>query len=586
MTRSGACLALVLLACGPGAVSPQRTAGPPPRLPVNNLDSLPPLGPEPEAPASPQRPWLDAVHMAFHPRWSESFLEQARTYLPATDPLNTMSLEVTLRMVVGVDGEVRELAVERPSGVPGFDDAAKEVVHDVRVLPRPTDAVLSDDGKVYLDWRFARDARREGVAGARVDRKLWPPARAVPRLIAAGRFVEAAQRFVDLPAPDATDVGLARDVAGAWLLAALADEKEPARRIAAAAELGRSGWAPARPTLRALARSAPDLALQTAAMAALAAQEDAQSVDLLAVALMRMDATSTAAARALAWLGHAEDVWRMVSPKLGTDARGRTWALAALADAAVPASVPALAGILADRKAQRADRTAAAHALGRLAEAPTSPATRALVDALGEPDAAVRAAAAAGLARLGPRPGATLYKVIAPLFKDRDPRVRGAAITAAAMRDPGQALKEAVGAAKAREAEVVVGAIAALAVTPGGEATAALAAIMDGHDEDERIASAQALAGRAVKGDGEAAAVLGRAAHDADPAVRAAAAMVPGNDVASGDKDPGVRALAMATRIRTAGATAALADSMRAFVGATAGEARDVVAAEFLGATR
>src|SRR5262249_59461753 len=126
------------------------------------------------------------------------------------------------------------------------DQAAREVVTASSPLPPPPEDLRSDDGNVYVEWRFAVDARRDGVAGARIDRRRYEVARAVPLLVGRGRVGEALERIADEPAR-ADGVALARDVAGAILERALLDAREPGLRVEAAEAIGAAGRRPPPP---------------------------------------------------------------------------------------------------------------------------------------------------------------------------------------------------------------------------------------------------------------------------------------------------------------------------------------------------
>src|SRR5262249_44152744 len=154
--------------------------------------------------------------------------------------------------------------------------SALEVVENAAPLPAPPTELLSDDGLVHVSWLLARDARQDGVAGAVVRKLTFPPAKAVPALLAAQRVDEAAARAAGaLAHGDATLVPAARDVAGAALAAVLGGDQDPAVRLAAVAGLGGSGWRGADAALRKLAVEANDLKVQSAALRALGDLGDA-----------------------------------------------------------------------------------------------------------------------------------------------------------------------------------------------------------------------------------------------------------------------------------------------------------------------
>src|SRR5262249_53731877 len=261
---------------------------------------------EPRVPADiVGRDWLEAVHRALHRRWADGFLDQATQLLPRSHPVNDPRLATLIRLTVGRSGSIDNVAIAQSSGVHDFDEAAGQVVADASPLPPPPDEVRSDDGNVHLTWRFARDSRQEGVAGATLERREVDLGNAVPLLLSQGRVRNALERIAAAP-PSGDGVRLARDAAGAALLRALADAREPGVRIEAAEAIGAARWLPAAATLRKLAEDAPDLALQTSAMRALGAIGDRDSVTLLSASVARLlDDRSAAAAGALAALGEA-----------------------------------------------------------------------------------------------------------------------------------------------------------------------------------------------------------------------------------------------------------------------------------------
>jgi TonB family protein len=578
----GACVASTGCSGG-GAAAPRFV--PAPHLPA-----------EPSAPPDqPGRPWLDLVHARLHPAWAETFLEQARNYLPPGHPLNDLRLEVTLRITVDGAGKVLLVEALRSSGLPDFDAAARDVVQGASPVPAPPEDLRSDDGQVYLEWRFARDARQDAVVGARVERRLWEPARAVPSLLAAGRWAQAAVRVADAAtAPPSADaamplLGLGRRVAAAVLLAAAADDKEPEAQLDAVAALGAVVWDDALPLLRRLAAEAPDLVLQAGAIRALGALGDSAAIPMMAEAVARLDGDrSQAAAEALVRLGKGSLVWAAAAPHLGAgeDPRARGEALAALSDAGEPASIPALGAILRDKTARRGDRAAAARALGAAAADAAGPAARALVAALADSDAAIRAAAAEGLARAGERGARSRALLAATLDRlgDRDPTVRAAAVVAAAALDPRAALSEVLlAAARARDAGVESACAAALGRIPGAEALAGLGRLAASPRPEVRLAALRALVRRP---EAEARAALARRIGDEDSQVRELAAGALADPAAAeaalGDEAPEVRAAALRAYLRKSGSATGLATAMRALAASRGPRERVLLARAFL----
>lgn len=439
-------LLLAVVACGP----PARPAGPTgPVIPMAGAPG-PRLGAEPAPPAALLGGgWLDQVHAKLHEKWADGFIEQARVYLPVTHPLNNPALAVTVEFAVGPEGDVRSVAVAQPSGNEDFDRSARDVVQALGAVPPPPVELLSDDGLVHVRWLFARDVRQDAVAGASIVKRTYPPEQAVTALLAAGRIEEAATRAAAAVAGgDEKLLPLARDVAGNALVAVLAADKEPAR-IAAARGLGASGWHGAEASLRKLAVEANDLVLRSAALRALGDLGDAAAEPVLRNVVDKGDGDrGAAAAYALARLGKSADAWAMLAPRVAsTDEQTRVVALANLAEVGAEGSTDALVAVLAARRtgaSTRAERVAAATALGPLATSPTATPARALLAALSDGDAAVRAAAAAALARGASKGlrGRGVYLAVEPLLRDRDPRAQASALRAAALLDGRAALPE------------------------------------------------------------------------------------------------------------------------------------------------
>src|SRR5262249_8942419 len=250
----------------------------------------------------------------------------------------------------------------------------------------------------------ARDVRQDAVAGASIVKRTYPPEQAVPALLAGGRIDEAATRAAAaIAGGDDKLLPLARDVAGNALVAVLAADKDPAR-VAAAGGLGASGWHGGEATLRKLAVEANDLVLRAAALRALGDLGDEGAEPVLRSVVDKGDGDrGVAAAYALARLGKSADVWTMLAPRVASaDEQTRVAALGDLAEVAAEASSDSLITVLGARRtgaSTRAERVAAATALGPLATGPTAPSTRALLAALGDGDAAVRAASASALGR-------------------------------------------------------------------------------------------------------------------------------------------------------------------------------------------
>ncbi len=100
---------------------------------------------------------------------------------------------MTVELVFGSDGQIVSLDTVQSAGVPGFDDAAKEVLRDSVPFPWADVDLRSDDGLVHLRWTFARDQRR--CSGVTLLHFEEPLAIALPKLIRDGREEEALRRM-------------------------------------------------------------------------------------------------------------------------------------------------------------------------------------------------------------------------------------------------------------------------------------------------------------------------------------------------------------------------------------------------------
>jgi len=553
-----------------------------------------PLPPPPPLEVEPQpaegivgRAWLDEVHDELHPRWALGFLEQSRVYLPPGHALNDLRLEVTLRFSVGREGQVTELEVAKPSGNADFDGAAKELITEAAPLPIPPPELVSDDGVVHVTWRFARDVRQDGVAGASIERRQWEVERAVPALLAGGRVADAAARLAD--AYQGNDRRrLAREVAGATLVAALEDVSDPAARDVAAEAAAATGWIAAEPALRRLALEANDLGVQSAAIRALGTMRDDQAPPIFHEALARFDdERSVAAAGALARLGKGGDVWTRESARAkGADSEARVLAFQELTEVGAEDSAQVLIEALRDRERPRPERTTAAVALAPLARDPSSPAARALLTALDDGDAAVRAAAAGALARageLGMRSSAAARE-LTQLLVDRDPHVQEAGARAVAWQARRGTLDELARLARSTsDPTVVEAAVGAIGRIVGSEAFSQLRRFVASKDEVARMAALRALAGRP---EPEAAAILRPLAGDPDPKIRALAVAVATDPAvlarALEDAAPEVRAAAVAPLVKLAGVDAAAPKILSAIAAARDARERTLLARELL----
>ena len=564
-------------------------AGPTPPRPAN-ANPRPPLGAEPPAPdAIAGDPWLEAVHARIAQRWSEGFLESCRVGLPNEHPLNDPKLEAKVTLVIAPDGRVTETTLAASSGNTEYDAAVLEVLRDLGDKLPPTPRNLrGDDELVRLGWLFARDERQAGLAGVTIDRQLWAIEKAIPLLLEQGNVDDALRRLAANPAQ--ASVELARLVAGAVVTRAFAPETEAGARVAAVRAAGRGGLLKASPTLIELARADRDLAVRLAAIDALGALGDKAAAPVLLEIVSGLDGErSAAAAASLVKLDKAGDAWARIAPKLGA-AETRGAALVAASQLGAAGSTAALAQVLNDAKAPRAERVLAAEALGVVGgRAGGEGALKALAPAAIAGDAALRAAAAGALAKAGVAGGRSrvvAYKLV-PLLKDKDPRVQAAGITAAGLLGGDPLVKELVVMAGREQPDAVREAIAAGLAT--GTSPAALAALTTLARDKAPAVRARALTVLATRKEAEAQALVAAQTSEPDPALRVLAirAQTDARVAALGltDDQPAVRTAALEMTVKLGGAPAALPQVLTALAAEPVG-LRLAAAEGWLAATR
>lgn len=109
--------------------------------------------------------FITAIHRPIHERWAWGFLEELDTR-EDSHRLNDYDLWTRVEIVVLHDGTIESVTTVRPSGMPSFDAAAREVIHAAGPFPAPPPAIVSGNGKTYLHWALHRDERACGTFGA------------------------------------------------------------------------------------------------------------------------------------------------------------------------------------------------------------------------------------------------------------------------------------------------------------------------------------------------------------------------------------------------------------------------------------
>ncbi len=444
--------------------------------------------------------YLQSVADAIQPAWS-SFLEDCRVRLPASHELNTSTLETKLVLVLNREGTVLEVRSEKASGNAEFDQVALEISGDLAALPKPPPSRLSDDDRVYLVWGFARDKRQAGPATATWKFVELPLVQALPKLLAGQQFATATKRVMDSSESDTSKLGFITQISRAIVGHEL-ESTEPERQALALHSVGKERLTAYRAQVRAAARST-EPAVAVAAINALASIGDASDSELLlgfARGASGVSAeTSIAAALTLKTLGKGQGASaRAIADLQSDDDVAGGAALAVLSVLSNPDSVaPLSALVLGKRKATRAERTAAAAALGKQAPQ-SSKAVKALLSGTADGDASIRLACTAALADAAADglSSRTAYWRALELFKDKDERVRAAAILAAAGLDASRFGKE-LPAIRAGGSNLVVLSLAqALAEVPGPVALDRLLDLAAVPDESMRIWAAKGLAKR------------------------------------------------------------------------------------------
>ncbi len=533
-----------------------------------------PLGaPAPGDPAAPGARYIGEVYARFRPAWT-AFLEDCRLRLPRDHVLNDPALEAVLSLSIDRNGRVVEAGLAKKSGVAAFDEAAVEVVHEAKPLPAPPPELVSDDDRVHLEWLFARDRRQAGPATAALRRVEWPLERAVPKLVAAGRVAEAAQRVaaaIDRVPADALRSRFREVCLGA--LGRALGGKDSAAQVAAIEGVAAARAAALAPILREVAKSSVEPQVRRAALRALGQVGDREAIALLRESALGSTSPEDrgAAAAALAMLGAGGEVERSAQAGLKSSDESARWsALVVMAHVPVPAAVPELRALLGgSSRAARAERMASALALGTVAGAGGEPARTAmasLVDCLGVSDAAQRAACAqaiAGAAQNGARSRAAYTRLVA-LLRDRDEQVRAAAALSAARLDPARFARDMAALAREKSDPVLAAMAEGLGGVPGGEALGRLGKLAASGSGPVRLAAAAALARRS-----DADQVLAGLVDHPDSAVRAIAVRRERRpDVLRAQlaaEAPEVRAAALAALVALDGGLAHVLDAARLF---------------------
>jgi hypothetical protein len=440
------------------------------------------VAPPPVDPSVPGAGYLAEVGDQLQPLWAQ-FLDDCRLRLPASHPLNHMTLAATAELAIDRKGRV--VAVQlATSGNADFDAAVKGVLGDA-ALPAPPPDLQSDDDRVHVRWLFARDKRQAGPATAQVISVALALLPTVERMAAQGDLVRAARRITTAPANDPDREAATERVMIAALREAVGSADAAVRRAAFEA-IGRAKVRSLADAVHASLATTTDLELRLAGLDAAAELGDGavapQLIAQLPHDLPEHERVALAETRTLAKIGHVDDAAAVLRAMLdGDGAQPHPIAVRALAFA----PVPALANKLT-KWFERGDARVRAAVCAALAGGP--PAWPAILRGLRDPDATVRATcadAAAHQARAEPKPrvDADVVARLRDLARDRDAGVRAKAIVAAA----------AIGAGLKLAGDPAVEVRIALATVGGDDIVRTL---VGDPDADVRAAAVATLAGR------------------------------------------------------------------------------------------
>lgn len=506
---------------------------------------------------APGATYLSTVANRLEPGWSQ-FLADCRARLPASHPLNAMTLAATAELAIDTAGQVASVRIAAPSGNADFDRAVGDVIADAKELAVPPPELLADDDRVHVRWLFARDRRQAGPATAELVTVRLPLASVVPRLLARGELPRAAHRIAMAPAGDEREAATRRLMIAA-LAEALAGADDRVRKAALdAVAQAKTGELAA--NVRALFAETSGAELRAAAALAAAAIGDRDAAPRLVADLPRdlteQPTVALAETRALVALGRTADAARLIGAAF--DHAPNSSAALAFALAPEPERVPGLIVRFA-----HGDAATRALLCGAIATAPAGAAS--VAAGLRDADATVRAscAEAAHDRALVPR--------LVELVRDRDRSVRARAIATLAAVDPAKLPAIDDPAALVRAAYAT-----ALAAIPARASS--LHALADDRDPDVRAAAWRSLA--SLPAGTVTAADAVRAASDASPQVRLAVVPVLGDEAVlerlARDDAPELRAAALVRLVALRGRAASEPELLEHLAAAPAASAERV----------
>jgi TonB family protein len=395
-------------------------------------------------------PYLRALHAKVHRLWADNFLAMAAAQLPKDHPVNVLSREVNLDVLLSAAGKLLDVRVAKSSGSTEFDASAVDVVKASAPFESAPEDVLSDDGKVRVLWTLARDDRR--CSGLAINHRDLSLADSVKAMVAQGRDGAATSR---LRKADGAERLAGVDVFARTWLDGVENDKALAIEVAAANAM--AGDERGAERLRKAAEKEPTFAV-VRGLAAL-------NIPICPLIKDYLNKGKTAEAR-------ERFLWALGE---GTDGECLAFAVATAKN----------------RTAGRMERTLALASLGH-SDSPEAKA--ALKELLKDPDPNLQAAAILAEARPGAGKGAVFR--LTPLLRDKSIAVRAAA-AAALVRVGGEAVLPQLFLVFREKDPLVFTTLATeLAALSGSASADMLGRLLRKDDVSVRLSAARALAAR------------------------------------------------------------------------------------------
>ncbi|HET6146184.1 MAG TPA: energy transducer TonB [Polyangia bacterium] len=114
--------------------------------------------------AAPFAAFIARMHRSIHKLWGFGMLEDWDE-MSGSNPYNNPNLLTTLELVLNGDGTIDNVKMIKASGYLPYDAAAIDVAYSAGPYPDPPREIRSKNGKIYIHWRFFRDARQCATSG-------------------------------------------------------------------------------------------------------------------------------------------------------------------------------------------------------------------------------------------------------------------------------------------------------------------------------------------------------------------------------------------------------------------------------------